>query len=80
MVATNEPSQHAQLYLDLGRRLSNAGDHRQALHANEEAVKIYRGQTVASAPVSSPDLANALTNLGMVRLILGWREEALAAT
>ena len=39
---TNDPAIHARLHAILGRRLSFAGQHKQALAATREAVAIYR--------------------------------------
>jgi tetratricopeptide (TPR) repeat protein len=76
----DKPGQDAQLYLNLGRRLSLAGDHRQALQATEEAARIYRSLAISNPQRFDRDLSKSLTNLGMARFRVGRWEEALAAT
>lgn len=78
--ATDELSEHARLYLELGRRLSNAGDHRQALVACADGTKIFRGLAAANPQDFGPNLAKSLTNLGMAQHVLGQWDEAFAAT
>jgi tetratricopeptide (TPR) repeat protein len=80
LAASDEPGKRAQLYLNLGRRLSNAGDHHQALQATKEAVEIYRDLAAATLLAFEDDLAKALLNHGRTQLNVGRREEALAAT
>ena len=80
LTTTDEPREHAQLYLALGRRLSNAGDNRQALVACTEGTKILRGLATDNPQDFDSDLAKSLTNLGMARHALGQWDEALAAT
>ena len=80
LAATDEPDEHARLYLNLGRRLANAGDEREALKANERAAQIYRSMAATNLKNFGPDLAKALTSFGWTQLILGMREEARDTT
>ena len=80
LATTDEPDEHARLYLNLGRRLADAGDVREALKATERAVQIYRRLSATNLQDFGPDLAKALVSVGWTQLFLGEREEALDAT
>jgi hypothetical protein len=80
LAVEDEPHERAGLYLNLGTRLSNAGDHRQALHSFTQATEIYRGLAAADPQDVELDLAKSLNNLGQARQALGQWADALAAT
>ena len=80
LAASGEPSERAELYLNLGKRLSNAGDQHRALQAIWNGVDIYRALAAASPLIYKPHLAKALVGFGRAQLNLGQREEALATT
>ncbi|HWR48135.1 MAG TPA: ATP-binding protein, partial [Pseudonocardiaceae bacterium] len=81
LATTSDPAKRARLYATLGYRLAHAGQREQALVATTEAVEVYRRLVELNPAAFEPDLARALTHLGVLaRSGLGRREEALAAT
>lgn len=79
LTVTDEPDGRALLYLWLAKRLSSAGDEREAIQATEEAVALYR-RLASSEPLDFElQLARSLTDLGALRLTVEL-EGALAAT
>lgn len=77
LATANEPEERARLYSNLWWRLSNAGDHRQALPAAQEVVEIYQGLVAADPQSFESGLASALNNLSGCLSALGRYEEAL---
>ncbi len=68
----------ARVLLSHGARLTDLGQHREALGIKEEAVALYQDLAAAS-PAHQPGLARALTSCGASFRELGRHREALAA-
>lgn len=77
LAAAPDDATRASLYFWLGYRLANTGRREEALAATAQAVEIRRRLAAARPDAFTPDLASALTNLGMDLSGLGRREEAL---
>jgi tetratricopeptide (TPR) repeat protein len=75
-----EPAPQAELYFELGWRLSHADQDEEASVATGKAVALYRSLADQSPGVYSERLAAALSNLGICFRGMGQQQEALAAT
>ncbi len=75
-----DPAERAQIHAKLGGRLANAGLLPQALQSANEAVSMLRPLLEAGQTEHKLTLAAVLSDLSAVRLSMGQREEALAAS
>jgi tetratricopeptide (TPR) repeat protein len=78
-LATNhDPATRANLLVELGTRLGNAGDIDEGLLVTEQAVEIYQQLTQTDPIKHEPGLAVSLCNLGLRLSAVGRWKEALA--
>ena len=79
LTQTTDDAKRAQLHDEMADRLSNAGLHREALPATQDALVIRRRLAQADPARHEPMLANSLGNLGIDLWNLGRSAEALDA-
>ncbi|MEJ3745505.1 tetratricopeptide repeat protein [Actinomycetes bacterium KLBMP 9797] len=79
LATATDAHERSELYHELGRRLLNAGRHREALAATEAEAALSR--ELASADSQTlPNLSVSLVNLGQTMAKVGRHEESVAAT
>ncbi|MEY9948063.1 tetratricopeptide repeat protein [Kitasatospora sp. GAS1066B] len=63
LAVTGDPIEHAQLYQNLGFRMSRAGQWEEAVTVTEQAVELFRRLTTTDPGAHEADLAMALVDL-----------------
>ncbi|MFI0980937.1 tetratricopeptide repeat protein [Streptomyces sp. NPDC021093] len=79
LAATSDPAEQASLYSELALSVGEAGQHEEALTANEEAVRLRR-RLAQEQEVHRPDLSRSLSHHAVFLSRTGRLDEALAAS
>ncbi|MGW2150773.1 tetratricopeptide repeat protein [Nonomuraea bangladeshensis] len=77
LATTTDPAEHAQLHAGHALRLTNAGQHRAALEASQQAVTLYGELAGLNRDAHLPSLAMSLNDHALRLAEVGRRAEAL---